>query len=57
MRTHGPSRSWAGGTCGWSGFWGPGDVARLSGERALSLRRDPEFVFYDQLKQVMNAYR
>lgn len=22
-----------------------------------SLARDPEFVFYDQLKQVMNAYR
>ena len=25
--------------------------------RKCSLLRDPEFVFYDQLKQVMNAYR
>lgn len=24
---------------------------------SLSPNRDPEFVFYDQLKQVMNAYR
>lgn len=34
-----------------------GPVVRLSPLRMHSLPRDPEFVFYDQLKQVMNAYR
>lgn len=29
----------------------------MSPLRKPSLARDPEFVFYDQLKQVMNAYR
>lgn len=30
---------------------------RPSPLRMHSIPRDPEFVFYDQLKQVMNAYR
>lgn len=41
------------------GVWGP-DITQSQAEpseNALSLPRDPEFVFYDQLKQVMNAYR
>lgn len=32
-------------------------AAGLSPLRMRTLPRDPEFVFYDQLKQVMNAYR
>ncbi|KAG8519138.1 Nicalin [Galemys pyrenaicus] len=38
--------------------WGPAQ-AEWQGEPPSKhfLPRDPEFVFYDQLKQVMNAYR
>lgn len=52
----------AGGTFGWSGVWWGAGCRTWPGcwgentENALS-PRDPEFVFYDQLKQVMNAYR
>lgn len=50
-----PPCPWACGTSGWSAVWGPGCRGE-STENPLS-PRDPEFVFYDQLKQVMNAYR
>lgn len=45
-----PAVFWASGTSG-------GSDVRVSLLSKCSLARDPEFVFYDQLKQVMNAYR
>lgn len=43
--------------CSWASGASGGSEVRVSLLSKCSLARDPEFVFYDQLKQVMNAYR
>lgn len=42
---------------GWASSEGFPSLALASLRKCFTLPRDPEFVFYDQLKQVMNAYR